>query len=32
VGAFAAEATAQAIVRAVQTAQPAAGLPGLAGE
>lgn len=31
VGAFAAEVTAQAIVRAVQTAQPAAGLPGLAG-
>ncbi len=31
VGAFAAEATAQAIVRAVQTAKSAAGLPGLAG-
>jgi L-aminopeptidase/D-esterase-like protein len=31
VGAFAAEVTAQAVVRAVQTAQPAAGLPGLAG-
>jgi L-aminopeptidase/D-esterase-like protein len=31
VGAFAAEVTAQAIVRAVQTAPPAAGLPGLAG-
>ena len=31
VGAFAAEVTAQAIVRAVQTAQPAAGLPGLGG-
>jgi L-aminopeptidase/D-esterase-like protein len=30
VGAFAAEVTAQAVVRAVQTAQPAAGLPGLA--
>jgi L-aminopeptidase/D-esterase-like protein len=32
VGAFAAEVTAQAIVRAVQTAAPAAGLPGLAGK
>jgi L-aminopeptidase/D-esterase-like protein len=32
VGAFAAEVTAQAIVRAVQTAQPVAGLPALAGE
>jgi L-aminopeptidase/D-esterase-like protein len=32
VGAFAAEVTAQAIVRAVQTARPAAGLPALAGE
>ncbi len=31
VGAFAAEATAQAIVRAVQTARSAGGLPGLAG-
>jgi L-aminopeptidase/D-esterase-like protein len=31
VGAFAAEVTAQAIVRAVQAAQPTAGLPGLAG-
>jgi len=31
VGAFAAEAAAQAIVRAVQTAKSAAGLPGLAG-
>ena len=30
VGAFAAEVTAQAIVRAVRTARPAAGLPGLA--
>ena len=32
VGAFAAEVTAQAIVRAVQTARPVGGLPGLAGE
>ncbi len=32
VGAFAAEVTAQAIVRAVQTATPAGGLPGLAGQ
>ena len=32
VGAFAAEVTAQAIVRAVQTAAPAAGLPAFAGE
>ena len=32
VGAFAAEVTAQAIVRAVQTAQPAAGLPALGGK
>ena len=30
VGAFAAEATAQAVIRAVRTAQPVAGLPGLA--
>ncbi|MCL7455273.1 MAG: P1 family peptidase, partial [Anaerolineae bacterium] len=30
VGAFAAEVTAQAILRAVRSAQPAAGLPGLA--
>ena len=32
VGAFAAEVTAQAIVRAVQTARPAGGLPAVAGE
>jgi L-aminopeptidase/D-esterase-like protein len=32
VGAFAAEVSAQAIVRAVQTARSVAGLPGLAGE
>jgi L-aminopeptidase/D-esterase-like protein len=31
VGAFAAEVMAQAIVRAVQTAGPAGGLPGLGG-
>lgn len=30
VGAFAAEATARAVIRAVRTAQPVAGLPGLA--
>jgi L-aminopeptidase/D-esterase-like protein len=32
VGAFAAEVTAQAVLRAVRTARPLAGLPGLAGE
>jgi L-aminopeptidase/D-esterase-like protein len=32
VGAFAAEVTAQAVLRAVRTARPVAGLPGLAGE
>ena len=32
VGAFAAEVMSQAIVRAVQKAGPAGGLPGLAGE
>lgn len=32
VGAFAAEITAQAILQAVRTARPVAGLPGLAGE